>query len=81
MTSDSNTSDLFSVAKGEPQRSTRGRPRKGSNITPKVHITLRVDTDVLEAARHSGPGWQTRINDLLRETFLDKNHGDTVRQA
>ncbi|UZV40233.1 BrnA antitoxin family protein [Acidovorax phage Acica] len=34
---------------------------------PKVPVTVRVDADVLEAIKETGPGWQTRINDLLRE--------------
>jgi uncharacterized protein (DUF4415 family) len=41
----------------------RGRPRKQ---TPKVNQTLRLDADVLEAIRREGPGWQTRINAILR---------------
>ena len=28
---------------------------------------MRVDADVLDALKASGPGWQTRINDLLRD--------------
>ena len=28
---------------------------------------MRVDADVLDALKASGPGWQTRINALLRE--------------
>jgi uncharacterized protein (DUF4415 family) len=34
---------------------------------PKKHVTLRLDTDVVEHYRASGPGWQTRINDVLRK--------------
>ena len=28
---------------------------------------MRVDADVLDALRATGPGWQTRVNGLLRE--------------
>jgi uncharacterized protein (DUF4415 family) len=42
----------------------RGRPKSN---TPKVSITIRLDTDVLEGFRRGGPGWQSRINDALRE--------------
>jgi uncharacterized protein (DUF4415 family) len=40
-----------------------GRP-KGSGT--KELITLRIDRGVLERFRATGPGWQTRLNDLLR---------------
>lgn len=29
-------------------------------------IKLRLDTDVLDAFRETGPGWQSRLNDALR---------------
>ena len=41
-----------------------GRPAK---IDRKVNQTLRLDPDVLEAYRREGAGWQTRINQILRE--------------
>jgi uncharacterized protein (DUF4415 family) len=33
-------------------------------------LSLRVDRDVLAALRASGPGWQTRVNALLRKAVL-----------
>lgn len=30
-------------------------------------VSLRVDPDVLAALRATGPGWQTRVNALLRQ--------------
>ena len=46
-------------------------PRRGRPISehPKVHTRLRIDPDVLEHFKASGPGWQTRINAALRETM------------
>ena len=41
---------------------TRGRPA-GSN---KQLVSLRIDCDTLERFRASGPGWQSRINEVLR---------------
>ena len=41
----------------------RGRPALAH---PKRQIALRVDADVLEAWRASGPGWQSRMNEALR---------------
>ena len=45
-------------------RPLRGRPPLAR---PKAALTMRVDADVLDALKASGPGWQTRINDLLRD--------------
>ena len=40
-----------------------GRP-KGSGT--KEMVTLRIDRDILDRFRAGGPGWQTRLNDVLR---------------
>jgi uncharacterized protein (DUF4415 family) len=40
-----------------------GRP-KGSGT--KELVTLRIDRDILDRFRAGGPGWQTRLNDVLR---------------
>lgn len=45
-----------------------GRPRSG---TAKKLIALRLDPDIIERFRATGPGWQSRINAALRE-YLDK---------
>ena len=45
-------------------RPLRGRPRLAQ---PKASLSMRVDADVLAAFKSSGPGWQTRINALLRD--------------
>lgn len=44
----------------------RGRPLKAA---PKEQINLRLDPDVLAVLRATGPGWQTRVNTILRERF------------
>lgn len=41
-----------------------GRPRSEN---PKMALKLRIDPDVVEHFRATGPGWQTRINDTLRK--------------
>ena len=41
----------------------RGRPPSAS---PKHALKLRIDADVVEHFRATGPGWQTRINATLR---------------
>jgi uncharacterized protein (DUF4415 family) len=42
----------------------RGRPKSDST---KVSTTIRLDADVLERFRAEGPGWQSRINEALRD--------------
>jgi uncharacterized protein (DUF4415 family) len=42
----------------------RGRPPSNDR---KQLISLRLDQDVIEKFRATGPGWQTRINDALRQ--------------
>jgi len=42
----------------------RGRPAGSGR---KVQVTMRVDEDVLEAFKNEGEGWQTRMNDALRQ--------------
>ena len=49
----------------EAFRRSRGRPA-GSN---KQLISLRLDKDVIEHFRATGPGWQARINDALKASF------------
>jgi len=45
----------------------RGVVRRGLvPVPPKTSISLRVDRDVLEWFKAQGPGYQTRINNVLR---------------
>lgn len=45
----------------------RGVVRRGlAPLPPKASISLRVDQDVLEWFKAQGPGYQTRINVVLR---------------
>lgn len=53
-------------------RRKRGRPPVNA---PKKQVTLRLDQDVIEHFRSSGPGWQTRINDVLRKAAAKKQAG------
>jgi uncharacterized protein (DUF4415 family) len=46
----------------------RKRGERGPQKAPtKQQVTLRLDRDVLERFRSSGPGWQARINNALRK--------------
>lgn len=51
------------AAKMQPLRR-RGRPMVEQ---PKMPMTTRLDADVLDAIKASGKGWQTRLNEVLRE--------------
>ena len=42
----------------------RGRP---ALAVKRPTLNMRVDAEVLEAFKATGPGWQTRINALLRD--------------
>ena len=55
---------VIAINSVEQPRPRRGRP---PSLNPKVHTRLRIDPDVLEHFKATGPGWQTRINAVLRE--------------
>ena len=44
----------------------RGPGRPASQVK-RPTLNMRVDADVLAAFKATGPGWQTRINALLRD--------------
>lgn len=49
------------------QHIVRGVVRRGLQpLPPKAPISLRIDQDVLEWFKAQGPGYQTRINTVLR---------------
>ena len=48
----------------ESIRRSRGRPVLDN---PKKQVTLRLDDEVVTRLRAGGPGWQSRINDILRK--------------
>jgi uncharacterized protein (DUF4415 family) len=37
----------------------------------KVLLSVRYDADIVEAFKASGDGWQTRMNDALRDWLKD----------
>jgi len=59
---DSDTHEL-TAAEFKQLRPMRGRP-VGSGT--KVQLTVRFDADVIESFKSAGDGWQTRMNDALR---------------
>lgn len=47
-----------------------GRPKLAN---PKVALTIRYDKEIIERFRAGGEGWQTRMNDALRD-WLETHH-------
>ena len=52
-------------------RRDRGRPPLPR---AKRQVTVRLDPDLLDRMRATGPGWQTRLNEAVRE-WLGKKAG------
>ncbi len=51
----------------DPRHIVRGVVRRGLKpLPPKTAVSLRLDDDVLAWFKAQGPGYQTRINALLR---------------
>ena len=50
-------------------RPARGRGRPAGSGT-KTQVTMRFDSDVLDAFKRDGAGWQSRMNGALREWLL-----------
>lgn len=48
----------------EMLKSKRGRP---VSATPKAHVNIRLDAEVVDAFRATGSGWQTRVNAALKD--------------
>jgi uncharacterized protein (DUF4415 family) len=57
--------DLFSLAEEAGRAEARwNRPRK-------QRISLRVDTEVIDWFKSKGPGYQTRMNRILRRVMME----------
>lgn len=47
-----------------------------SNVVPlKQIVTIRLDTDMLDWFKGAGPGYQTRINQILRQYMAEHQAG------
>jgi uncharacterized protein (DUF4415 family) len=59
--------DRSEIPEVSPEQFAQAVVRRGLEpVRTKAQITLRIDQDVLEWFREQGPGYQTRINALLR---------------
>jgi len=55
---------LGDAAAQEILKPKRGRP---PSTAPKEHVNIRLDADIVQSFRRTGDGWQTRLNNALRE--------------
>ena len=51
------------------------KPGRPLADTPKIFTGIRLDAEVLEAFRATGKGWQTRINEALKEWLKEHAAG------
>lgn len=56
--------EAFPALADAMRKNVGGRP-KAQN--PKVAVSLRLDQEVIERFKSGGPGWQTRMNNALRD--------------
>ena len=52
----------------------RGRPVGSVKAAPKIQTAIRFDPDVLAALKATGKGWQTRVNEAMREWLKNIPH-------
>ena len=55
--------EAFPALADAMRKNVGGRPKAEH---PKVAVSLRLDQDVVARFKASGPGWQTRMNNALR---------------
>jgi uncharacterized protein (DUF4415 family) len=55
--------EMFPELAEKMRRNIGGRPRLEK---PKKSVHLRLDQDVIDKFKATGPGWQTRINEALK---------------
>jgi uncharacterized protein (DUF4415 family) len=70
--------DFSDIPEVPPEMFARGIVRRGLKPIPrKKQLTLRVDGDVIEWYQKQGPGYQTRINSLLR-AYMEEHQRKTA---
>ena len=54
---------------GQPAAKEMLKPKRGRPVlaNPKEHVNIRLDADVIGAFKETGTGWQTRVNNALRD--------------
>ena len=59
--------EAFPALAENMRKNVGGRPRSAN---PKVPVSIRLDQDVVAKFKATGPGWQSRMNDVLRREVL-----------
>lgn len=59
--------EAFPALAENMRRNVGGRPRSAN---PKVPVSIRLDPDVVAKFKATGPGWQSRMNAVLRREVL-----------
>jgi uncharacterized protein (DUF4415 family) len=57
--------EVFPELAEEMRKNLGGRPL---SARPKLAVSIRLDQDVVEKFKASGPGWQSRINEVLKQS-------------
>jgi uncharacterized protein (DUF4415 family) len=71
--------DLSEIPEVTPEMFAKAVVRRGLKpVARKSQLTLRLDQDVLVWFRGQGPGYQTRINSLLR-AYMEAHENRTER--
>ena len=60
---------------------TRSTVSKPHPVALKQIVTIRLDTDMLEWFKGAGPGYQTRINQILRQYMADHRDASLAAKA
>jgi uncharacterized protein (DUF4415 family) len=68
---DADSPDATQLMREAVAKRRAGRPAGSGN---KEQVAIRFDKDVLSFFRATGPGWQTRMNDALREWLNTHSH-------
>ena len=55
----------------DPETVKRWRRSRSKRTQPEDSVTVQIDADIATYFRASGPGWQTRLNETLRQVISD----------
>jgi uncharacterized protein (DUF4415 family) len=61
--------EVLSVLLGDAAATEMLKPKRGRppSAAPKEHVNIRLDADIVQSFKRTGAGWQTRLNNALRE--------------
>jgi uncharacterized protein (DUF4415 family) len=59
--------EAFPALAEKMRKNVGGRPRSAN---PKVPVSIRLDKEVVAKLKATGPGWQSRVNEMLRREVL-----------